>query len=224
MEQLEKAIEYQFKNRALFKVALTHSSYYNENRAGCEASNERMEFLGDSVLGFLTAEYLYETYKDKPEGELTRLRASLVCESNLARAAASLGVSEALLLGKGEEVTGGRHRPSLTADAMEALLAAIFLDGGLEPARRFVRRFIPISATETAVDYKTDLQEVLQRDPSHAYAYHLVDSVGPDHAKVFTVEVRLDGKAIGSGTGNSKKEAEQAAAKAALEYLSHESK
>jgi ribonuclease-3 len=214
--KLEKTIGYTFQNSLLCRTAMTHSSYFNENRAVCKASNERLEFLGDSVLGFLAAEYLYEAYPGKSEGELTKLRAALVCEVRLADAASAIGLSEALLLGRGEEATGGRRRPSLTADAVEALLAAIFLDGGMEPARRFVHRFVLTNIPEHSSDYKTALQEVLQRDPPRSYAYHLVESAGPDHAKRFTVEVCLEGSPIGRGAGGSKKEAEQAAARAAL--------
>ncbi|MDR0381848.1 MAG: ribonuclease III [Oscillospiraceae bacterium] len=219
MTKLEQTIGYAFQNDMLRRTAMTHSSYYNENRAVCKTSNERLEFLGDSVLGFLTAEYLYDAYPDKSEGELTKLRAALVCEARLAGTAADIGLNEALLLGRGEEVTGGRRRASLTADAVEALLAAIFLDGGMEPARRFVRRFLLVNIPERSSDYKTALQELLQRDPPRNYAYHLVETAGPDHAKRFTVEVRMEGKPLGRGVGGSKKEAEQAAAQAAIRLL-----
>ncbi|MDR0671570.1 MAG: ribonuclease III [Oscillospiraceae bacterium] len=219
MTKLEQTIGYAFQNGLLCRTAMTHSSYYNENRAVCKESNERLEFLGDSVLGFLTAEYLYGAYPDKPEGELTKLRAALVCEARLAGAAAAVGLSGALLLGRGEEVTGGRRRPSLLADAVEALLAAIFLDGGIEPARRFVHRFLLVNIPVRSSDYKTALQEILQRDPPRSYVYHLVEASGPDHAKRFTVEVCLEGNPIGRGVGGSKKEAEQAAAQAAIRRL-----
>lgn len=216
MTRLEEIIGYEFKDKRLCKTALTHSSYYNENRAVCGASNERLEFLGDSVLGFLAAEHLYLSNPKRPEGELTRMRASLVCEGSLAGAAADVGLSGDLLLGRGEEATGGRERPSLLADAMEALLGAIYLDGGVEPARMFVRRFVSGRSGARDSDYKTRLQEELQREPAKTYAYRLVEASGPDHAKVFTVEVLIDDAPAGRGTGSSKKEAEQAAAREAL--------
>jgi ribonuclease-3 len=216
---LEERIGYRFLRATLYETALTHSSHYNENRNTSSGCNERLEFLGDSVLGFLAAEYLYDKYEDKTEGELTRMRASLVCETSLAAVARVLGLSDALRLGKGEEMSGGRHRASLLADAVEAVLAAIYLDGGMEPARRFTRQFILDAGRVEKSDYKTRLQEVLQRDPPRQYTYHLVAQSGPDHAKVFTVEVRISDITAGRGSGGSKKEAEQAAAKSALEVL-----
>ncbi len=222
MTALETKIGYTFSSYALCETALTHSSYYNENRFASREHNERLEFLGDSVLGFLAAEHLYGEHPKKTEGELTRMRAALVCESSLARAARDIGLSEALLLGKGEDNGGGRQRASLLADAMEALLAAIFLDGGMEAARRFALQFLLTDATPEQKDYKTSLQEVLQREPVRAYSYHLLDASGPDHAKVFTVEVLLGNTPIGRGVGSSKKEAEQLAAMAALAHLQND--
>jgi len=219
MTVLERTIGYTFSDPALCVTALTHSSYHNENRGQSPGYNERLEFLGDSVLGFLAAEYLYDAYQDRPEGELTRMRAALVCESSLARAARAIGLQNALKLGKGEEMGGGRNRAALLADAMEALLAAVFLDGGMRKARLFARKLILKSGDPRQHDYKTRLQEVLQREPVRAYAYRLADASGPDHAKVFTVEVTIEDKPAGRGSGPSKKEAEQAAAKAALEAI-----
>ncbi len=219
MTALERAIGYTFSNPVLLETALTHSSHYNENRRTSPGSNERLEFLGDSVLGFVTAEYLYKKYPHKAEGELTRLRASLVCESHLAYAAAALQLSDHLLLGKGERVTGGQNRPSILSDAFEALIAALFLDGGLEAARPFVIQMVLTRLPAEQTDYKTVLQEFLQRDPDNDYSYQLVDAQGPDHAREYTIELILNGKPIGIGHGRSKKEAEQQAAKAALAVL-----
>lgn len=219
MTKLEQTIGYTFKKALLCRTALTHSSYYNENRSQAKACNERLEFLGDSVLGFLAAEHLYDTFKTKPEGELTRMRAALVCEASLAAAARAIGIPEALLLGKGEEASGGRNRASLLADAVEALLAAIFLDGGMTAARAFAKLFLLTDTKPEQNDYKTKLQEILQREPPRPYCYQLVEASGPDHAKVFTVEVLIEDKQVGRGVGTSKKEAEQAAAQAALLWL-----
>ena len=219
MNQLEKTIGYTFRDPRLCETAITHSSYYNENRNHSPGYNERLEFLGDSVLGFLAAEYLYHTYRKKPEGELTRMRASLVCESNLAETANLIGLPDALKLGRGEEMGGGRRRPALLADAMEALLAAVFLDGGLSAARTLAKNFILRDVEPQRNDYKTTLQEVLQHEPVRPYSYRLVEAIGPDHAKVFTVEVLIEDSPAGKGTGSSKKEAEQAAAHAALRWL-----
>ena len=219
MKQLEETIGYTFRDPRLCEIALTHSSYHNENRESSTGYNERLEFLGDSVLGFLAAEYLYHAHKRKPEGELTRMRAALVCESSLAQAASSIGLPAALRLGRGEEMGGGRHRPALLADAMEALLAAVFLDGGLDSARVLARNHILKDTMPRNNDYKTSLQEVLQREPARSYVYRLVDASGPDHAKLFTVEVLIQDHPAGQGKGNSKKEAEQAAAREALLWL-----
>ena len=219
MKTLEQSIGYTFQDFSLCEIALTHSSYHNENRGASSGHNERLEFLGDSVLGFLAAEYLFHAHQKKTEGELTRMRAALVCESSLAEAAHDIGLAEALKLGKGEERGGGRRRAALLADALEALLAAIFLDGGMLAARAFARTFLLGESKIQQNDYKTALQEMLQRDPPRAYAYRLVEASGPDHAKVFTIEVTIEGKPAGRGTGASKKEAAQAAARAALDWL-----
>ncbi|MCL2747110.1 MAG: ribonuclease III [Oscillospiraceae bacterium] len=219
MTQLEEVIGYAFRDPLLYEIALTHSSYYNENRGASPGYNERLEFLGDSVLGFLTADHLFHTYRKKTEGELTRMRAALVCESSLAEAAREIGLHAAVKLGRGEEMGGGRNRPSLLADAMEALLAAVFLDGGMSAARTLAEKFLLNEKDYLPTDYKTTLQELLQREPARQYAYRLADASGPDHAKVFTVEILIEGELAGSGSGASKKEAEQAAACMALEWL-----
>ena len=222
MKRLEKTIGYVFSSPRLCEIALTHSSYYNENRGISPGYNERLEFLGDSVLGFLAAQHLYHNHRKKSEGELTRMRAALVCESSLAEAARRIRLPGALKLGKGEEMGGGRSRPALLADAMEALLAAVFLDGGMDAARILAEKFILKDDERMPSDFKTELQEILQREPARPYAYRLVDARGPDHAKVFTVEVLIEDKPAGQGTGSSKKEAEQAAAHAALQWLNKE--
>ncbi|NLL45396.1 MAG: ribonuclease III [Clostridiales bacterium] len=221
MTSLEKSIGYCFKNKELLQTALTHSSYANENRISGSRHNERLEFLGDSVLGMAVAFYLYSENPELPEGEMTRLRAELVCEQSLFQAAKSLGLGEYLRLGKGEESGGGRERPSILADAVEALLAAIFLDGGKVEADNFVRRFlvspILVKGKKTSSDYKTTLQEIIQRKSGNQLSYGIISESGPDHSKSFVAEVLLNGKRIGTGSGKSKKEAEQAAAKNALE-------
>lgn len=221
MTQLEKNIGYSFKNKALLTQALSHSSYANEKK-GISGSNERLEFLGDSVLSVIVSEYIYQYFPDLPEGELTKIRAALVCEGSLCTFSKELNMGEALLLGKGEQQNGGRTRASILADAFEAVLAAIYLDGGMEPARRHVLRFIEreIQAHhEHFADYKTVLQEIIQRNPEEELAYVLAGESGPDHNKTFTVNVMLNSNIIGTGTGHSKKQAEQLAAKQALELM-----
>ena len=220
METLETKLGYTFHDRALLENALTHSSFANENHSP-DGSNERLEFLGDSILGMVTAEFLYRTHPDLPEGDLTRTRAALVCEESLVEVADRLELGKFLRLGRGEATGGGRERPSIRADAVEAVLAAVYLDGGLAEARKIVQRFILARETEKAVtrDYKTALQELVQRESGQVLAYRLIGQSGPDHAKVFTVEVDLNGKAVGRGTGHSKKEAEQMAARSAVEML-----
>lgn len=220
METLENKLGYSFRDRALLENALTHSSYANENRSPM-GSNERLEFLGDSILGMVTADYLYAKHPNLPEGDLTRIRAALVCEESLAEVADRLNLGEYLRLGKGEAAGGGRERPSIRADAVEAILAAVFLDSGLAQASKIIHRFILDREEEKAVhhDYKTALQELVQREAGQVLAYHLIGESGPDHAKTFTVEVTLNGVAVGQGSGRSKKEAEQMSAKAAIEKL-----
>jgi len=222
IKDLETALGYRFRNISLLQNALSHSSYANERWHNSLLSNERLEFLGDSVLGMLVAEYLYRTFPDRPEGELTRMRADMVCETTLAGAANRIGLGEHLLLGHGEQRFGGRQRDSILADAMESVIAAAFLDGGLEAAKGIVQRFIlvevPVKKLHNA-DYKTQLQELVQQKKNQVLSYVLVGESGPDHDKQFTVEVSLNGAVVGQGTGSSKKRAEQQAACAAIERL-----
>ena len=220
MEQLQNNLGYQFKNPALLARALTHSSYANERHVDT-GDNERLEFLGDSVLGFITAEYLFANHRDFPEGELTKLRAYAVCEKSLFSYAEEIGLGNYLKLGKGEERTGGRTRPSVLSDAFEAVIAAIYLDGGMDEAKKFVLRFVVpyVEAKPTFKDYKTMLQEVVQKNQGETLEYVLVSETGPDHDKCFTVEVHLNSNVIGRGIGGSKKKAEQNAAKEALELM-----
>ena len=221
--QLETIIGYKFKHPELLETALTHTSYANETRPPVK-HNERLEFLGDSVLQIVSADYLFHAYADRPEGDLTRIRAALVCEESLVEVAQALGLGEYLKLGKGEEAGGGRHRASILADATEAVFAAVYLDGGLEAARALIHRVLLDKERETDVeerrrDYKTLLQERVQRQAGQELTYCMVREEGPDHAKTFITEVRLNGAAIGEGSGHSKKESEQMAAKSALEKL-----
>lgn len=221
-EQLQAALHYQFRDPSLLRNALTHSSYANENRNLKLPCNERLEFLGDSVLGFVVAEYLYRNFPDRPEGEMTRMRADMVCESTLAAAAGTIGIGNELLLGHGEAQNGGRARVSTLADAMESVIAAAYLDGGFDAAHGIIERFILCSVPRQQlrnVDYKTMLQELVQQKKDQMLSYHLIGESGPDHNKCFAVEVRLNAKTVGTGEGSSKKRAEQAAAKAAVEAL-----
>ena len=223
MQALETRLGYTFHDRSLLENALMHSSYANERRAAGCVSNERLEFLGDSVLGMVTAEKLYKLFPELPEGKLSRLRAELVCEQSLHAVALGLGLGDYLLLGKGETHTGGRERPSILADAVEAIIAAMYLDGGIEVARAFiltkVLAGIDAGVIHHVVDHKTELQERVQRKADQHLEYRLTGESGPDHDKRFTMAVYLNGTEIGSGVGRSKKEAEQAAAKAALEQV-----
>ena len=220
LQQLQEKIEYTFRDPELLHRALSHSSYVNE-RHNEHQSNERLEFLGDSVLGFITAEYYYTHFKAYPEGELTKLRAAMVCEKSLCVFARELDLGNCLLLGKGEICTGGRERPSILADAFEALVAAIYLDGGMAPAQKFVLRFVEKAAGAPGAfhDYKTKLQEIIQKNPEESVEYVHVGESGPDHDKRFTVEVHLNSNVIGKGVGKSKKLAEQEAAREALTLM-----
>ena len=222
MTALEEKLGYTFRDPSLLDNALTHSSYANENRGRCLGSNERLEFLGDSVLGMVTADYLYRVHPNLPEGDLTRIRAALVCEGSLVEVAQAWGLGEYLKLGRGEDAGGGRKRPSIQADAVEAVLAAVYLDGGIGSARKIIQKYILDREAEKAAsrDYKTALQELVQRESGRVLEYRLTGSSGPDHAKVFTVEVSLNGTVVGAGEGHSKKEAEQNAARAAIGRLS----
>ncbi len=223
MKTLEEKLKYKFNNINLLQAALIHSSYANEMR-GSAVSNERLEFLGDAVLSVIVADHIYNTYPNMPEGELTRLRASLVCEKSLCEFSRELDIGEYLKLGKGEDKTGGRERDSILADAFEAILAAIYLDGGMAAAKKHifntVLRDLDIHFEEDShKDYKTTLQEIIQRNPEESVNYYLIDEKGPDHNKEFTVEVRLNSNVIGKGSGKSKKQAEQMAARQALELM-----
>ena len=222
INELEKAIGYQFRNITLLQNALAHSSYANERWHDSLKSNERLEFLGDSVLGMLVADYLYRTFPDRPEGELTRMRADMVCETTLATVANRLDLGTHMLLGKGEELGGGRNRDSILADAVESVIAACYLDGGMDAAVQFIQKFILVNVPVTKLknaDYKTALQELVQQKKNQILAYRLVGESGPDHDKEFRVELTLNGEVVGTGIGSSKKRAEQAAAHAAIELL-----
>ena len=222
IRDLETAIGYQFQNIQLLQNALTHSSYANERWHNSLLSNERLEFLGDSVLGMLVAEYLFHNFPNRPEGELTRMRADMVCERTLAGAANRIGLGEHLLLGHGEEQGGGRNRDSILADAMESVIAACFLDGGIQAALKIVQQFIlvevPVNKLHNA-DYKTKLQELVQQKKNQVLSYKLVGQSGPDHDKKFDVEVFLNSQSVGVGSGSSKKRAEQDAAREAIAKL-----
>lgn len=220
MQDFEEKIEYSFKDKQLLLRACTHSSYANERQTDY-GSNERLEFLGDSVLGFITAEHFYKNFSDMPEGELTKLRAATVCEKSLHDFAQQINLGDYLLLGKGEINTGGRERPSILADAFEAVIAAIYLDGGMKEAKRFVLSFVSkaVKQKPSFHDYKTTLQEVIQKNPEELLEYVMVGESGPDHNKCFEVEVHLNSNVIGRGKGKSKKHAEQQAAKEALELM-----
>ena len=214
---LETIIGYKFKNPRLLETALTHTSYANESRAPVQ-HNERLEFLGDSVLQIVSADYLFHAYADRPEGDLTRIRSSLVSEGALFQFAQEINLGDYLRLGRGEERCGGRTRPSVVSDAFEAVIAALYLDGGMEVARNFILPFITEGKTAEE-DYKTRLQEVVQQDPSAVLKYEVTDESGPDHNKQFTVCVWRNGQLLAEGRGRSKKAAEQHAAKVALEKL-----
>lgn len=223
MNTLQEKLNYKFKNEDLLINALTHSSYANEVRNGV-SSNERLEFLGDSVLSIIVSEYIYKKFGDLPEGELTKIRASLVCEKSLCQFSREMDLGQYLRLGKGEEKGGGRERDSILADAFEAVLAAMYLDGGFEVAKKHVLRFIKDelynhNEAEAFKDYKTALQEIIQRNPEESVTYILTNETGPDHDKVFEVEVRLNSNTIGRGKGKNKKQAEQFAAKEALQLM-----
>lgn len=227
IKDLEQAIGYCFQNITLLQNALTHSSYANERWHDSLMSNERLEFLGDSVLGMVVAEHLYRNFPDRPEGELTRMRADMVCESALACVANRLELGRHLLLGHGEEQGGGRQRASILADAVESVIAACFIDGGMDAAKQLIERLIlwdvPVNKLHNA-DYKTALQELVQQKKNQTLSYALAGESGPDHNKCFTVTVSLNGQVVGTGTGSSKKRAEQAAAQAAIENLYKETK
>ncbi len=222
-QTLESRIGYHFRDPRLLETALTHSSYANERHSPDVVSYERLEFLGDSVLGLTTAEYLFARRPALPEGRMTRLRAELVCESSLHKTALALGLGEFMRLGRGEELTGGRERASILADMVEAVIAAIYLDGGMAEAKEFIMTHVlsgaEIGEDHPSADYKTALQEFVQRRGEVRICYELVGESGPDHSKTFTFSVSVDGETVGEGSGKTKKEAEQMAACRALEKL-----
>lgn len=219
MLEIEKIIGYQFNNNTLLFTALTHSSFANENK-GEVPFNERLEFLGDSVLQLISGEKMYRENPKMPEGDMSKHRAALVCEDALASYAKEIRLGDYLNLGRGEEQSGGRERPSILADAFEALIGAIYLDGGLGPAKKFVLKFLD-KAHLNLKDYKTLLQEIIQQNPGEKVVYVLAGESGPDHNKSFEVEVHLNSNVIGRGKGRSKKRAEQAAAKEALALMGY---
>lgn len=222
MHELQKTIGYRFRDLSLLEMALTHTSYANEVCKDGLKSYERLEFLGDSILGFTTADYLIDAFPNLHEGELTKLRAELVCEASLAETARKLGLGACLRLGRGEEAGGGRQRVSIIADVVEAIIAAIYLDGGLAAARRFIYTHVLVDTKariKLNTDYKTALQELVQQKKNQILSYELLSETGPDHDKEFSVRVLLNGVPVGEGSGTSKKRAEQAAAREAVERL-----
>lgn len=224
IDEFQKIIGYKYKDPKFYLLALTHSSYANENREVKLKSNERIEFLGDSILSLSISEYLYMNCSKLAEGDLTRVRATLVCEGSLVKCANKLSIGSFLLLGKGEESTGGRMRPSVLSDAFEAIIGSIYLDGGLKDAKQFVIRQLEQSIREAVsgssfTDYKTQFQETIQKNGSKKITYKIIDEKGPDHSKYFVAQVDVEGSIVGTGEGKSKKEAEQMAAKTAIEKL-----
>lgn len=218
IDELEKKIDYTFLNKNLLKQALTHSSYANEQKIRKNGDYERLEFLGDAVLEMISSEFLFKENPEMPEGKLTKLRSSLVCEPALAQCAKEIDLGSYMLLGKGEEATGGRFRESITSDVMEALIGALYLDGGYEVARNFIYKNI-LSDIENRIlfyDSKTVLQEIIQTKPNQKLVYELIDEIGPDHNKKFVVEAILNGEKVGFGEGKTKKAAEQKAAYEAI--------
>lgn len=214
LKELERRIGYEFKDKTLLEHAMVHSSYANENHMSRLRNNERLEFLGDAVLELSVSEHLFACYSKMPEGELTKLRASIVCEPTLAFCSREIDLGSCLLLGKGEEATGGRKRPSVVSDAMEALIGAIYLDGGFANAKEFILRFIlsDMEHKKLFFDSKTILQEMIQSKGSSDLSYELVKEEGPDHNKSYEIQAVLGGQVIGKGTGRTKKAAEQEAA------------
>ncbi len=221
LNELQEKIKYNFNDQKWLEVAMTHSSYANEMKRG-SPYNERLEFLGDAVLSIIVSDYLFNHFSSQ-EGDLTKLRAAIVCEKSLDVMAHSIDLGKYLNLGKGEEMTGGRQRPSILADAFEALIASIYMDGGIDPARDFVLPFVKEMLSDedrlSFKDYKTILQEIIQQNPEEKLSYVLVGEKGPDHDKRFIVEVWLNSNVIGCGEGRSKKNAEQMAAKEALQLM-----
>lgn len=226
ISQLEDRIQYDFKDKEVISIAITHSSYANERKNKKLEYNERIEFLGDSVLSLVISEYLYKMYPNLPEGELTVTRAKIVCENSLSRCAADIGLGNYLMLGKGEELSGGRSKASVLSDAFEAVIGAIYIDGGFDTARGFILKYmenIIKSCVEGKLfyDFKTQLQEIVQQNGEQHISYHVIDESGPDHNKAFVTEVRINDVISGQGKGRSKKESEQNAAKYALDKLNN---
>lgn len=221
LKDLEERIGYQFHDTALLKQALTHSSYTNEQKINRAKNYERLEFLGDAVLELVSSEFLFKEHKEIPEGELTKMRASMVCEPSLAFCARDLELGKFIFLGKGEENSGGRNRDSITSDVMEALIGAVYLDGGMETAREFINRFVlsDLEDKQLFYDSKSNLQELIQGKLKKYLHYEILEECGPEHDKIFSAEVFMDGESLGKGTGRTKKAAEQQAAYEALLLL-----
>ena len=224
LQELETMIHYSFADKSKLILALTHSSFANEKRNQGRTSNERLEFLGDSVLNIVTSEYIYKNFPNLPEGEMTKTRAAIVCEASLMKCAGQISLGNYLFLGKGEENTGGRTRISILSDAFEALIGAIYLDGGMSEAKNFIFRAMKeylkdVHSSELFIDYKTQFQELIQKSGEQRISYHIVEEKGPDHNKLFVAQVSVNGEILGTGEGKNKKEAEQNAAKAAFDRL-----
>lgn len=224
LRKLEAVIHYTFIDKSNLLLALTHSSFANEKRNHGRISNERLEFLGDAVLNIVTSEYIYKNFPNLPEGEMTKTRAAIVCEASLMKCASHISLGDYLFLGKGEENTGGRSRTSILSDAFEALIGAVFLDGGLTEAKSFIfsamKEYLQdVHSSELFIDYKTQFQELIQKSGEQHISYHILEEKGPDHNKIFVAQVNVGVQILGSGEGRNKKEAEQNAAKAALNKL-----
>lgn len=221
LKDLEERVGYSFRDAGLLKQALTHSSFTNEQKINKAGDYERLEFLGDAVLELVSSEFLFRLHPELSEGELTKLRASMVCEPSLAFCARDLELGKFILLGRGEENTGGRERESITSDAMEALIGAIYLDGGMEPAKEFIDRFVlsDLEDKQLFYDSKSNLQELIQGKLKKEFGYELLEESGPEHDKTFRVSVQMEGECLGEGTGRTKKAAEQQAAYKALLVL-----
>ncbi len=213
LKELEEKIGYEFRNRKLLMQALTHSSFSNEQKINKLKNYERLEFLGDAVLELVSSQFFFETYPEMSEGQMTRIRSSMVCEPALAFCARDLSLGNYVLLGKGEESTGGRGRDSIISDVMEAVIGAIYLDGGIGCAEKFIKKFVlsDLENKQLFYDSKTILQEKVQKE-GNCLTYELISEVGPDHDKIFVVEAKIDGKTVGKGQGRNKKSAEQQAA------------
>lgn len=221
IENLENKLNYRFKKKSNIILALTHSSFANESKNENMESNERLEFLGDAVLNLVISEYIYSKYPDMPEGDMTKNRANIVCETSLEKCSTNIKIGKYLLLGKGEEITGGRTRTSILSDLFEAVIGAVFIDGGMSHAASFIKTHMRHIIQDSIdgylfMDYKTKLQEKVQKDREKKIAYKTVKESGPDHNKKFIIQVRINGIVMGTGKGKNKKEAEQNAARDAL--------